>query len=195
MDEWGIDICVTACNKCLEAPPGLAPVAVSPRAWEVMDQKGDGPSGWYLSLRVWRHYMEEWWDWHPAPVTIPTNNILALHAALDQLYAEGLDKRIARYRNAAQFLRAGLRDLGFALFVDEDFASSVITAVRRLPGMDVAHLIDFVREEFGIVIAGGLGETAGEIFRVGHIGKASSLSRVRLLIEALADYLEKEYQS
>ncbi len=190
MDEWGIDICVSASQKCLEAPPGLAPVAISPRAWEIIERKEDYPCGFYLNLRVWRQYAEEWGDWHPYPVTMATNLVLALRAALDRLEAEGLDGRIARYRDAACFLRARLRDLGFTMFVDGEAASSTITAVRRLPEMDVARLITFLQEKYRIRISGGLGETRGEIFRVGHMGKAASREYADLLIEALTDYLK-----
>jgi alanine-glyoxylate transaminase/serine-glyoxylate transaminase/serine-pyruvate transaminase len=190
VDEWDIDICIAASQKCLEAPPGLAPVAVSARAWEIMERKGDFAAGWYLNLRVWRQYVEDWGDWHPFPITMATNLVLALRAALDLLEAEGLDGRIARYRDAAQFLRAGLREMGFPLFVDGEFASSVITAVRRKPDMDVAHLITTLQEMYGIRIAGGLGDTKGEIFRVGHMGKASSREYISLLLQAIDDYLK-----
>lgn len=189
MDDWGIDICVTASQKCLEAPPGLAPVAVGARAWNVMDRKRDHPAGWYLNLRVWRQYAREWGNWHPFPVTLPTNNVLALRAAIDRLVDEGLEGRIARYRDVARFLRSGLRDLGFEMFVDGEFAANVITAVRRLPGMDVADLITTLREEHGIRISGGMGETSGDIFRVGHMGKAGSRAYASLFLDALADYL------
>ena len=189
MDDWGIDICVTASQKCLEAPPGLASVAVGARAWAVMDRKRDYPAGWYLNLRVWRQYAEEWGEWHPFPVTLPTNNVLTLRVAIDRLYDEGLEGRIARYRDVALFLRAGLRDLGFELFVEGEYAANVITAVRRLPGMDVADMITTLREEHGIRISGGMGETSGEIFRVGHMGKAGSRADASLLLDALAAYL------
>ena len=195
MDEWGIDICVTASQKCLEAPPGLAPVAVGSRAWDVMDRKRDHPAGWYLNLRVWRQYAEEWGDWHPFPMTLPTNNVLALRAAIDRLYDEGLEGRIARYRDVAQFLRAGLRDLGFEMYVEGEFAANVITAVRRLPGMDVEDLITTLREEYGIRISGGIGETSGEIFRVGHMGKAGSRADASRLLDLLADYLGRAGQA
>ena len=128
MDDWGIDICVTASQKCLEAPPGLAPVAVSPRAWQIMDRKGDFPSGWYLNLRIWRQFAEEWGDWHPFPITMATNNVRALRAALDKLFTEGLRHRINRYRETAQFIRVGLREMNFSLFVDGEYASSTITS-------------------------------------------------------------------
>jgi len=193
MDDWGIDLCVTASQKCLEAPPGLAPVAVSRRAWEVMDRKGDFRAGFYLNLRVWRQYVEEWGNWHPFPVTMATSNVRALRAALDRLLAEGLAQRIERYRDTAQFLRAGLRELGFSLFVDGQAASSTITAVRRLPGMDVADLVTFLREKRGIRIAGGLGALKSEIFRVGHMGRAASRDYAALLLEGLAAYLREKH--
>lgn len=192
MDDWGIDICVTASQKCLEAPPGLAPVAVSQRAWEVMDRKGDSPAGFYLNLRIWRQYAEEWGDWHPFPVTMATSNVRALRAALDSLLAEGLTQRIVRYRDTAQFLRAGLRELGFSLFVDGEAASSTITAVRRLPGMNVADLVTFLRDKRGIRIAGGLGTLKDEIFRVGHMGRAASRDYATILLEGLAAYLQEK---
>lgn len=194
MDAWHIDVCVATCNKCLESVPGLSPVAVSPRAWQLMAQKDNRGAGWYLNLQVWKQYREEWWDWHPAPVTIPTSNVLALQAALDNLRTEGVHGRIARYQNAAHFLRKELRQLGFELFVDPSIASSSITAVSRLPRMNVAHLISFLREEFGVLISDGVGETRGKIFRVGHMGKASSLTYIKLLIRALSCYLQEVYR-
>jgi alanine-glyoxylate transaminase/serine-glyoxylate transaminase/serine-pyruvate transaminase len=191
VEDWGIDICVTASQKCLEAPPGLAPVAVSRHAWEIMDQHTNFPVGWYLNLRVWRQYAEEWGDWHPFPVTMPTNNVLALRAALNQLLAEGLAQRIERYRNVAQFLRTGLRERGLSLFVEGQKASSTLTVVRRPSHVDAADLITFLREERGIRIAGGLGATQGEIFRVGHMGKAASQEYATLLLDGLTDYLRE----
>jgi alanine-glyoxylate transaminase/serine-glyoxylate transaminase/serine-pyruvate transaminase len=193
MDDWGIDVCVTASQKCLEAPAGLAPVAVSAKAWsriEANTRVACHP-GWYLNLQVWRHYLENWGDWHPTPITMPTSTVLALNTALDCLQAEGLKGRILRYREAATSLRAGLRELGFTLFVDGESASSTITAVRRHPGFEVEDLIAVLRKEYGIYIAGGLGKLSGEVFRVGHMGKAGSQEYVSLLLESVEDCLSR----
>lgn len=192
MDDWAIDVCVTASQKCLEAPPGLAPVAVSQHAWEVMDRKGEFPSGWYLNLRVWRQFAEEWGDWHPFPITMATNNVLALRVALDRLLAEGLESRLERYRRISGFLRAGLKEIGFSLFVEGPFASSTLTAVRRSFDIDVADLIGSLLKERGIRIAGGLGPTRGKIFRIGHMGRAASQENAVLLLEALGDYVREK---
>lgn len=191
MDDWGIDICVTATQKCLEAPPGLAPVAVSRRAWEIMDRHPNPTPGWYLNLRVWRQFAEEWSDWHPFPVTLPTNNVLALRVALDRLMAEGREARIARYREIAAFVRAGLKTMGLSLLVEGEAAASGITVARRPEGMELGDLYTFLREQWGIRIAGGLGPLRGEIFRVGHMGKAASRAYMTMFLDGLRAFLRE----
>ena len=75
VDDWGIDVCVTAANKCLEALPGIGFISISPHAWELVDSLPDLGHGWYLNLKTWRWYAKEWGAWHPSPVTLPVNNI------------------------------------------------------------------------------------------------------------------------
>ena len=101
VDEWGIDVCVTASNKCLEAPPGLSLISVDRRAWELVNERSTATGhGWYLDLKTWRWYAENWGSWHPAPVTMPTNLILALRASLRKIAAAGLDAHIAKHKRA-----------------------------------------------------------------------------------------------
>jgi len=191
MDDWGIDVCVAASNKCLESVPGIAPVAVSRSGWKYMqDNKAEAP-GWYLNLRLWKQYLEEWGNWHPAPVTMNTPAVIALNAALEELVKEGLDNRIARYKQAAAHFRQAVGELGFQLFVKNESASSCISSVNRHPDMDVASLISYLLSEKNIQIAGGLGPTKGEIFRVGHMGKASSDEYIDCLLEAIKDYCQR----
>ena len=194
MDEWGIDVCVAASQKCLEAPPGLAPVAVGLRGWQTMDTNQRYPAGWYLNLRTWRRYAEEWADWHPYPITMATPTVLALRAALACLETEGLEGRMKRYRAASEVIRGGLRNLGLRLSGDLERCSSTITVVDRPSGVEVSDMIRYLKREWGIWIAGGLGETAGQIFRVGHMGRASSECYVDCFLSAMADYLENRPQ-
>jgi alanine-glyoxylate transaminase/serine-glyoxylate transaminase/serine-pyruvate transaminase len=109
MDDWAIDICVSASQKCLGAPPGLAPIAISQRAWEIMDAKPQRNHGWYLNLQTWRQFAGEWAEWHPYPVTMATNNVLALKTGLRSLLADGIEERIERYTQLALRLRDGVR--------------------------------------------------------------------------------------
>jgi len=174
VDEWGIDVCVGVANKCLACPPGVALVSVGPRAWEQIERKGDRAHGWYLNLGVWKDHALRWGSWHPYPTTLPTNNIVALRVSLRRILADGLEAHYARYGQVAQTVRAGLKRLGFELFTDEAYSSPLITAMRGLPGMDIDVFRRYLMEEWQVMVAGGLEELRGKIFRVGHIGKARS---------------------
>ncbi len=107
MDAWNIDLCATASQKCLGAPPGLAPVAVGRRGWEFIDRFPTTNHGWYTNLRTWRKYVHEWGDWHPFPITMATNNVLALKTSLDNLLREGVEYRMERYRRLASDFEMG----------------------------------------------------------------------------------------
>ncbi|HNS51346.1 MAG TPA: alanine--glyoxylate aminotransferase family protein [Anaerolineae bacterium] len=189
VDEWGIDVCVTVVNKCLACPPALAPISIGPRAWEQIDRAGDTHHGWYLDLRVWRDYAARWGAWHPTPTTLPTNNIVATLASLRQVAERGLEAHYRQFSDAAAAVRAGLRRLGFELFTDEAYTSPLITAVRARTDLDIEKMRQYLLEEWGIMVSGGLDDLHGRIFRIGHIGRACSPEYVRLLLGGIEAYL------
>jgi alanine-glyoxylate transaminase/serine-glyoxylate transaminase/serine-pyruvate transaminase len=174
VDEWGIDICVTTPNKCLEALPGMGFISVSPRAWELVDSHSQINHGWYLNLKTWRQYATEWGGWHPTPVTLPTNIILALRTSLLKIVGMGLEAHFEKYRWASQAVRQGLRSLGFEMFVQDEYASPIVTGVSRRPEFELAEMSNWLVEQRDIAIGGGLGELSGKMFRVGHLGKAAT---------------------
>jgi alanine-glyoxylate transaminase/serine-glyoxylate transaminase/serine-pyruvate transaminase len=190
VDEWGIDLCVTSSNKCLECPPGLAPISVSERAWQIMDSKDTRP-GWYLNLRTWKEYAAKWESWHPYPTTVPGNSVLALHASLVRIMEEGLEKRYAHYARIAQAVRTGLQALGFEMFVRDEYASPLTTAVRSHGELPADELQKFLREEHGIFIGGGIGPLEGQIFRVGHMGASASWAGTLTFLFAVEDCMRR----
>jgi alanine-glyoxylate transaminase/serine-glyoxylate transaminase/serine-pyruvate transaminase len=189
VDELGIDLCITVSNKCLAAPAGLVFISVSQRAWDHMDQRSGRAHGWYLNLRTWKDYAINWASWHPYPTTLPTNNIVALVASLRRILDEGLELYYERHVLAAQTVRAGLRGLGFEMLMPEAHASPLITTVRGLQGMDIEEFRRFLREEWQVMIAGGLEELRGRVFRVGHIGKAASMEYIEHFLRGVEAYL------
>jgi alanine-glyoxylate transaminase/serine-glyoxylate transaminase/serine-pyruvate transaminase len=189
MDEWGIDLCAGTGNKALGAPAGIAPIAVGPRAWEAVDDGRPKLAGWYLNLATWRRYGEEWGAWHPSPTTMPTNVMVALAAAVDEVMARGLEAHRARFAQAAARVREGLGELGFEMVVPEAAASPVTTAVWALPGMDVSDYLEWLRRERRMRLGGGLGDLAGRSFRVGHMGRAADPDVVDAYLRATAEYL------
>ncbi len=191
MDEWGIDICMSASQKCLGAPPGLAPIAISPRAWAIMDSKPQRHHGWYLNLQTWRHYAAEWNDWHPYPVTMATNNVLALRAGLQSLLAEGLDHRFQRYHDLARRLRDGIRELGLRLYAPEDKIAPILTAVYSPDGVPSSQIVNYLAANHEIRISGGFGEELRDkIFRIGHMGGAITGADIDAVLTGLAAFLK-----
>jgi alanine-glyoxylate transaminase/serine-glyoxylate transaminase/serine-pyruvate transaminase len=191
VDEWGLDVVVTSANKCLEAPPAVAPISISQRAWEVMDGKPDRHHGWYLNLNTWHEYAESWADWHPYPTTIPTQNIMALRASLRRILSIGLEHHHAKHVRAAKRVRTGLREMGFDLFVVGEHACPLITSVKARPEFPVDELRRFLQQEHSIMISGGIADLRGKIFRVGHMGRAASDEYVEAFLVAVRDFLEQ----
>jgi alanine-glyoxylate transaminase / serine-glyoxylate transaminase / serine-pyruvate transaminase len=188
MDEWGIDMCLSASQKCLGAPPGLAPVAVGPRAWEAIDRNPQKGHGWYGDLRVWRKFATEWWDWHPFPVTMPTSLILALREGLRQLLEEGVPQRLERYHKLAVMLRNGLRRLNMTPFTPDEILAPVLTAAFCPPGVSSAEIVAYMEKEHCIKISAGLGILKEKIIRIGHMCPGISETDIEAVLEGLAAF-------
>jgi alanine-glyoxylate transaminase/serine-glyoxylate transaminase/serine-pyruvate transaminase len=186
MDDWGIDLCVSASQKALGGPAGLAPVAVGPRAWDAIERRGGAGRGWYLNLLVWREFAQSQKNWHPFPVTIPTNAFLALQAGLRALLAEGLPQRFARFAGLAARLRGGLAGLGFQPLAREAEAAPVVTSAYSLPGVPSGRIVEYLDREHQIKIAGGgLGPLHDTVFRIGHMAPGVSTEDIDCVLEAL----------
>lgn len=189
MDEWGIDLCVTGSQKGLGGAAGLGIVAVGPRAWERISQQVDACRSWYLDLRRWEWYAENWADWHPFPVTMPTAVILGLRAALQSLFRDGLEARLARYERLARQLRDGLRALGMELFVPETLMSSVLTAAYCPPGVTSGEVVRYLETQHRIKITGGFGPFKDRVVRIGHMGGAVSEADIEALLMGLRQFV------
>jgi alanine-glyoxylate transaminase / serine-glyoxylate transaminase / serine-pyruvate transaminase len=189
VDEWGIDVCVTASNKCLEALPGVGFVSVGQRAWELVDSQSGLGHGWYLNLKTWRQYAQEWGSWHPTPVTMPVNILLGVLVRLRKIVEGGLEEHLARYVRASRIVRSGLRNAGFEMFVPDEYAAPIVTAVKARPEFEVAELSRWLENERGLVVGGALGELAGKIFRVGHLGKAATREYLLDFLVAVEEFL------
>jgi alanine-glyoxylate transaminase / serine-glyoxylate transaminase / serine-pyruvate transaminase len=189
MDEWGVDVCVSGSQKCLGGVAGLGIVAVNDRAWQAIANQPDYPRSWYLDLRRWQWYVENWGDWHPFPVTMPCSIVLALRAALQSLLAEGLDARFARYEQLAARLRGGLEDLGLRLFVPPALMAPVLTAAYCPTGVESQAIIRHLAEDHHIKITAGFGKYKPYVIRVGHMGNAIGADDIDQLLAALGAYL------
>lgn len=180
--KLGVDAAFTASQKCLSAPAGIAPVAVSKSLWESVDP--DSVDGWYLNLFTWDRYQREWGDWHPTPTTISSNVFYAFHRALTLLREEGLDARIARHARVAAKLRAAFADLGFRPLGPEPLLSNTVACLTPPSGVDVDRFVRRLREEHNVYVSGGLGPLRGKTIRVGTMGTQADPEIVDWLVKA-----------
>lgn len=190
MDDWGVDFCATSTQKCLGAPPGLAPVAVSTRGWDLIEKNPDKGHGWYLNLNVWKQYANDWADWHPFPITMATNNVAALHSSLKSLLDEGLENRVDKYRFLAKRLRAGLREIGFAPYTADEDMAPTITAALSPDGIPTSQIVSYLANNHNIKIAGGLGELKDKIIRIGHMSPCVTTDDIDQLLFGLKAFLK-----
>ena len=194
MDAWGIDLCYSASQKCLGAPPGLAPVGISAQAMEVIRARKQKPHTWYLDLSL----LERYWSQgaqtsnrvyhHTAPVSM----IYGLREALRLVLEEGLEARQARHLHNARALRAGLQAIGLHLLVEDNYWTPQLTTVGIPSGVDDAQVRRRLLREYNIEIGGGLGEFRGEAWRIGLMGESSTSLNVMGVLSALEIILNSE---
>jgi len=190
MDAWGIDLCVTASQKALGAPPGLCLVAVSPRSWSILENRTRGP-GWYLNLNAWRKRSVEWANWHPTLTTMAVSNFLALREALQSVLQEGLGSRFARHKGVSQLIRQGMRGLGLAPYVPDEVASPTVTTAILPDGASAETVREGIRTNHRILIAGAAVPCSERAIRVGHMGPQATVANGVGVLLAIEDELRR----
>jgi len=184
VDEWHCDVAVTASQKGWMAPPGLAMVSVSQQAWQAHSEAK--MPRFYWDFTQAKNYLEK----GQTPWTPAISVVFALKVSLEMMLQEGLPNIIARHARIAKVARDGVKSLGLSPFADESHASSTVTAVAASDGLDVAKMLKILREEHDVVLAGGLRELAGKIFRIGHLGWVNE-DDIETVISALKAALPK----
>ena len=176
VDKWNIDVCFTATQKALAAPPGIAPISVSKEAKKYMIE--NPPPSQYLNLK---RYFKYYNDSFETPFTHAVSLFYAYQEALNIIIEEGMQNRISRHRKCANAFYSGLEALGFTPFADADSRSNVVIAVNYLPGIDDKKFRELLSTKFKVLLAGGFGELKGKVFRVGCMGEISSYHVMRTL--------------
>ena len=174
-DAWGIDVAVSGSQKGWMAPPGIALVSVSERAWD-QQARARSPRFYF----DWKE-AKTWADKGMTPFTPAIPVLFALQEGLAMLEEEGLDSVYDRHARLARATQAGLQALGFQLYAREGFRSNTVTSALPPPGLDVNALRKLLNDKFGVVIAGGQAKMAGKMIRVGHLGAIAEGDVVQVL--------------
>src|SRR5207237_9964318 len=163
-DAWGIDVAVSGSQKGWMAPPGLALVSVSERAW-VHQAKARSPLFYYDCKEA-----KTWADKGMTPFTPAVPVAFALQEGLRMLEEEGLANVYERHARLARATQAALQALGFQLFAQDGYRSNTVTSALPPAGLDVAALRKLVAATCGVVIAAGQAKQAGKLVALGPRG-------------------------
>lgn len=185
-DEWHADVVVVGAQKGLMIPPGLAMIAISPKAWEQV--KGSKCPKYYFSWERSQKAMtaEPLAD---TPYTPSISLVLQLAESVRLLEAEGLEAIWTRHARMAEATRSAMKALGLKLFAQAN-PSNAVTSICVPDGVDGGKLVKTIRDVYGITLAGGQGKIKGKIFRIGHLGYADDwdvLAAVASVERALAE--------
>jgi alanine-glyoxylate transaminase/serine-glyoxylate transaminase/serine-pyruvate transaminase len=190
MESWGIDLALTASQKAIGVPPGLALLMIGPRAIDAFQNRSTAVHNYYADWTNWLPIMQAYEARKPSYFgTPPVNLIFALHVSLKQILAEGLEKRFTRHKAISQACKAGITALGLnQLPIHAEYAAHTLTAPRYPIGVSGADFLSRVLQA-GVTLAGGLlPAIRNEYFRIGHMG-AVTLGDVLATISAIESAL------
>lgn len=163
MDAWGIDCLLTGSQKGLMLPPGLALLALSSRAWDIVENNKSGC--FYFNLSAERKKLAK----GETNFTSPVNLIMGLEASLDMLLEYGLDSLYHKQWALTMLARAGVTALGLELFAPTSYTWG-LTSVLLPEGIDASAVLRFAEQEHGVCMAGGQDAFKGRMVRIGHMG-------------------------
>lgn len=192
MDKTGADVVAGASQKCLELPPGLAPVAVGERAWKYMEGMTDRKVPWILDFMSWRNAYHEMHDYHPQPVTGATTMLYALDWVVDQIIAETLEARQERFRAAGETLKKGLAELGFTSCADEECASPLVTEFMPPDGILGEDVRNYYYHTHDTMVGYGFRTNENNermTYRIAHFGTAAEPERIQHMIDITKQYM------
>jgi len=171
-DGWGLDVVLTASQKAIGVPPGLALVVAGPRAIDAFRARRSPTANYYADWEKWLPIMRAYEERRPSYFGTPAVNLVAaLDVSLGQILTEGIDRRFERHRRLGLACRAAIRALGLTQVpTSDDHAASTLTAPKYPEGVVGTDLLPRIREA-GAILAGGLHpEIRSEYFRIGHMG-------------------------
>ncbi len=179
MDEWGVDVAITGSQKGFMLPAGLAICGISPKAVAAMD-----------SAKLPRFFLDfrDMLTMNPKggfPYTPPVNLFFGLAESLKMFEEEGLDNVIARHHRIAEGVRRAVAAWGLKLCAQSpDLYSDTVSGVMVPAGFDGTEVVTHAAEKYGVAFGVGLGEVAGKLFRIGHLGMLTDVNTLAGLAAA-----------
>jgi alanine-glyoxylate transaminase/serine-glyoxylate transaminase/serine-pyruvate transaminase len=190
VDDWGIDAIYSGSQKCLSCVPGISPISFSDKASEVIANRPTSVQSWFLDQSLVMGY----WSGEGKRAyhhTAPVNSLYALHESLVMLQQEGIENAWARHKLQHEKLAKGLAELGLDFIVPTEERLPQLNSVYIPAGVDDAKVRQYLLQEYNLEIGAGLGQYAGQTWRIGLMGYTARSENVALCLSALADALNK----
>ncbi|SDE73067.1 alanine-glyoxylate transaminase / serine-glyoxylate transaminase / serine-pyruvate transaminase [Paracoccus isoporae] len=169
-DEWGVDIAVTGSQKGFMLPPGLAILGFSKKAMAAIDS-ATLPRTFFDVRDMGKSYGNNAYPYTPA-----VGLLNGLNQACGMLLDEGLENVFARHHRIAEGVRAAIAAWGLELCaVSPDVYSDTVSAVRTPEGFNATDIVTHAASNYGVAFGVGLGEVAGKVFRIGHLGSLTDV--------------------
>ncbi len=184
IDKLGIDCCFAGVQKAFGLPPGLTVFTVSDKAMEKAKKMEN--KGYYFNFEVFEKY---WSEKKQTPTTPSISHIFALNRQLDRFFEEGLEKRFARHREMADYIRNWAVGQGFELFAEEGYRSDTVTTIVNNKGLSIAGINKELAEK-ELMISNGYGPMKEKNFRIAHMGDLK-MEDMRQITAALEEIMAK----
>jgi len=188
-DQTGMDIAYSCTQKGLSCPPGLSPMAISPRAMDFLRGRTTPSRSWYLDLKLIHDYSTVSHRYHH---TAPISMFYALREALMVIAEEGIENRWERHRRSHRSFVKGIEAMGLRMHVPEAYRIATLNTVCVPAGVDETKVRKRLLDGPGIEIAGGFGPLAGKVFRIGVMGPLATEDNVQFFLREFKQILSAE---
>ena len=179
VDEGQIDIACGGSQKALSAPPGLTFVTVSDAAMKAMEERKTPIASFYANILVFKDYYKNLWF----PYTMPISDIYGLRAALENVKAD--TGRYDRHKKYGEMTRTAVQKMGLSLYLENGY-SNTVTVIRIPEGMTAADILETMKKDHNIMIAGSFDVLTGQVIRIGHMGENANEQDITETLQALA---------
>lgn len=184
VDDCQIDILCGGSQKAVSAPPGLTFVVVSEDAKKAMAERKTPIASFYANLKVFEGYYEAKWF----PYTMPISDIYGLRAAFDNIAKD--ENMLSRHAKIGNACRKAVTEAGLKLHLESGFSNTV--TVFDVPTETTAkEILDMMRKEHNIMLAGSFDTLAGQVIRIGHMGSNANVEDMLETLGALDETLKK----
>lgn len=182
VDEYQIDILCGGSQKAVSAPPGLTFVTVSQAAKDAMEARSTPIASFYANIKAFEGYYEKKWF----PYTMPISDIYGLRAAFDQIRAD--HGMLQRHQRIGAACRNALTAAGLSLHLESGF-SNTVTVFDVPEGTTAAAILDRMKKEHNIMLAGSFDVLEGQVIRIGHMGNNANAADMAETMKALEEVL------